>query len=812
MSLLKKVLAVFTAAVIMIVSAVTAYADSDGSTSSQYPVFEIRSAKTFTMWAGTSAAIPFAVRFKQPGEFKYAVAKMTGGDKYVVPEEYQKTIRDIEDGMIFIVNAASTAAAGDYTLTVSFEAFNDDDVVIASQSFNLNLEVKSKLALKGLVIDSYTVSSQQIHPGDKFDIAVTLKNNCGIDVKDAELHLDGIDTNKFVLDKGFTKQYVDIKNGKTGTVTFSLIAQNGMTLIRENLTLNLTYSLDENRSELSRTSSTQIILNCVPSSSAAAYGSHDLAMTRYTVSSSEIEKGTKFDLTVEIKNNSANDINNARVIVNTDGNKFSIDSGLAYSDFSIKKGESKRFTFKLIGGAGITFERESIPIVMEFGSNTATVQATVSCKPGGSTSAGAKYDLTMTDYSIDIDSVVENAVFNLTFAITNSSTKKIEHARVTLMNLDGTKFAIDSGLNYSDFDILAGETLQFTFRLIGCKNLSSVREVIPIQIDYGEISNTAYATVKCIPKDSSGTDKDGKKVFAPNIMIESYDYGGDHVTAGQQFPLNVVLKNASSEAVIENLKVTVNGVATKQDGSIAFSPANSSNSFFFENITPKGTQAFSMELLAAADANPNSYPIDISFTYEYSVNKERYQATGITETITIPLRQEDRLVINEPEIPSWGVNVNEVCTINVSLVNKGKSDVYNVTAVVEGEGFTSETSSYYIGNIKSGVEEYYDAKLTPLQEGEISGNIIFTYEDSNGDGKESRIPFTFNAVSFMNQGGFDDGMYMDDPGMGMEEPQEVNWIPIILIAVGVVVVIIVIVAVVKHKKKKAELEDDDEDI
>lgn len=828
---LKKLFAVLLAAAMMTFTAVpAAYAADEGGEAGNaenennyddmtrlVPDFVLLNKAEYDMMAGTTALITVPIKMRNNGTYDHVIAVASGSSSEIEAEENEISVKpeNINSfNVSFFVKAKATASAGTYNFTLNVTAFDSSNNSITTKSFPVKIHLKSKLQLKGLIIDSYKVSKDSIRPGDHFDIEVTLKNNTGVDVKNAELALDNLDTNKFVIDKGFSKQYIDIPKGKTGSTKFSLIAQNGLALVRESLNLVLSYNLDDKQSGLSSQSSMQVVLTCVPNEGAAKYGAHDISMTRYKVSSTEVEKGTKFDLTIELKNNGAEDIVNARVAINPDAAKFSIDTGLSYSDFSLKKGESKTFTFKLMGGSGIASEREPIPVAIEYGSNTTTFQTVVSCKGGSGKNTG-KYDLTVTDYSVNVGSVAESTVFDLTVSVTNSSTSDISHARLTVMNLDGTKFAIDKGLPFEDFDIKAGETKRFTFTLVGCKGLTSIREVIPIQIDYGEISNTSNATVKCVPKDSSGTDGNGKKVFAPNIIIESYDFGGEFVTAGKQFPLTVNIKNVSSQAVIENLKVTVNG-KPMQDGSIAYSPANSSNSFFFDTLPCKGTQTISLDLLPKADAVPNSYPVEIDFTYEYSVNNERFQATGVAETLTIPLRQEDRLVINEPEIPNWGISVGELCTINVSLVNKGKSAVYNVTATVEGEGFNAESPTYYIGNVNSGTEEYYDAKLTPLDEGEISGEIIFTYEDSNGESKENRIPFSFIAMNMM--GGMMDGMDMGMDGMeGYDMPPEEGGFPLwAIFAIGggvlAIAAIIIIVVVVKKKKKKAELEDDDEDI
>ncbi len=825
---LKKIAAGFLAAAITACSftAVT-YANNEPALNEEQqedneslPLLAIKGSNQYIMKAGYGSLLPISLYSKVKCDFSCIKLSLSSENTDLAVSEEEITLSNLTQTPDFRINVSKTATAGDYPVILTAKIYNDAGTLVDTQQLTYKITVTNDLDVTGLNIVSWKASKEPVKPGDAFDITVTLKNTSGVDIKDAELELTGLDSSKFILDKGFSKQYVTIENNRTGSVKFSLIAQSGIAYVRETLGLSLSYTLDKKKPDLARQTSTSIILKCEPGAgkSTTEFGPHDLTMTGYSTNVSDIRNGTKFTLTLELKNNSKYDISGARIGVSPDGSKFTLDKGLGYADTDIKAGASKKISFDLIGCAGIASIRESIPVVIEFAGHSSTVNATIACVPAAekTTEGASKYDLTLTDYSISVSSVGENTPFNLTLTFTNSSSKAIEKARININNLDGSKFAADSGLTYKDISLSAGETKQVTFSLIGCSGLSSVREVIPIEINYGDISSTVYATVPCVPKSSTGTGEDGEKIFAPNIIIESYEFGGEYVTAGEQFPLTVVIKNTASSATIENLKVNINGSASRIDGSMAFSPANSSNSFFFEKIAPKAMETINIDFLAKADATPNSYPIEITFAYEYSVGKERFQAAGSTESITIPLRQEDRLTINDPELPGWAVSVGEMVSISTSIVNKGKSGVYNVTATIEGDGFTPETASYYIGNINSGTEEYYDAKLTPFMDGEISGEIVFTYEDANGTGKEKRIPFTFTAMT-MDFGGMDMGFDMED-GMMPDEPPAEEGMPVwawFLIGGGaliiVIVVIVIIVAVVK-KKKAAELEADDEDL
>ena len=147
----------------------------------------------------------------------------------------------------------------------------------------------------------------------------------------------------------------------------------------------------------------------------------------------------------------------------------------------------------------------------------------------------------------------------------------------------------------------------------------------------------------------------------------------------------------------------------------------------------------------------------------------------------------------------------------------GKSGVYNVTASLRGEGFDMQESSYYIGNIESGREEYYDAEFFPNIAGDINIELVVTYEDANGNQKEKVIPFTVSAQEMYVE---DDMMWEEpiyDDGMMMEGPVEESSLPSwIWYAVGggagLVILIVIIVVVKKKRESSLGVDEDDEDI
>lgn len=657
-------------------------------------VFALNSGNPVTIKAGATSNVSASLQLINGGSFSKVSAVLSSADKSIVVEESgAKTSASSSPSFSYRVSVPETAAAGTYTLTLTATVYSKNGTPVSTESYQLPVKVTSDVVSAGLSVEDYEVSKKEVENGDKFKLTLTLKNSCGIDLKDVKVSLDGLDTTKFVLNGGFSAQSVDIKNGKTATVTFPLVACSGISSVREAIPVKASYSVN---SDSPQTLNTSVIISC--------------------------------------------------------------------------KTETKK--------------------------------------------ENGKYDITMTDYSFS-GAAAEGTKFTLDFTLKNVSETDVKGARVSLLELTGNKFAIDSGLTYANFDLAAGKSKKFSFTLVGCEGISSIREVIPVEISFGEQSQTVYTTVTCIPDESKKDDSE--QVFAPAIIIESYDFGGEFVTGGNTFPLSVVVKNTSAASPIENLKVTVSGGAGNGDNGVAFSPANSSNSFFIERLGAKETTEIALDLLPRADAKPDSYPVILTFEYEYLANGKRAKAETITETITIPLQQEDRFTINQPEYPE-SCGVGEMAYISVSFINKGKSGVYNVVADIEGEGFTKSSAAYYVGNVNSGAEEYYDVQITPDMEGTIEADIVVTYEDANGTEREQRSPIKINAVSYNYDFGYDDGGKGDFIDVGMDEmPMEdeggMTWLWFVIGGVVVAaVVVIIIVAVVKKKKKQRELELDDEDI
>ncbi len=87
----------------------------------------------------------------------------------------------------------------------------------------------------------------------------------------------------------------------------------------------------------------------------------------------------------------------------------------------------------------------------------------------------------------------------------------------------------------------------------------------------------------------------------------------------------------------------------------------------------------------------------------------------------------------------------EEATVTMAYVNKGKADIANVEASIEGEGIESAVPSQYLGNVASGGTGAVGFAFTPLAAGEVNATLRISYEDPNGEAKTRDFPITLNV-------------------------------------------------------------------
>lgn len=284
----------------------------------------------------------------------------------------------------------------------------------------------------------------------------------------------------------------------------------------------------------------------------------------------------------------------------------------------------------------------------------------------------------------------------------------------------------------------------------------------------------------------------------PNIIITNFAYGGDSVAAGSKFNLDFTFQNKGQVAVT-NMVVTV-------DGAEGFAIAGGTNTFYVDALWAGYAMTQTVPMQALASAKSGAQPVTVNFRYEY-VDAGARSSSQSDVKISVPISQPDRFEISDPVVPDQ-VIAGQENTVTMEYVNKGKGDIANVEATMEGEGFDATMKTQYVGNVASGATGTIGYAFTPHASGELKTTLKVTYEDSDGQTKTKEFPLTIPVTDMQPM----DNSGMADPNMDKSANQGLPVPAYVAIAVGVVAVIAAIVLLVRRRRKqKAKKNDIDED-
>ncbi len=323
---------------------------------------------------------------------------------------------------------------------------------------------------------------------------------------------------------------------------------------------------------------------------------------------------------------------------------------------------------------------------------------------------------------------------------------------------------------------------------------------------YQQFSAEVSSCEPYVPKhdnDDDDPDDSRMEMATPYVIVNNYNYGGT-ITAGDTFPLSITLFNTSKSLDVQNMMVTI----TMPE---AFMLTSSSNTFYIEDLESEGMVTKTMNVTAKANAAPQSHNIEVSMKYQYvddHLNSRRDNTTQ--ETISIPVVQVDRFQVTGVDVSAESY-VGEEASITVNFVNKGRSDVYNLSAEISGD-IQNPGQQQNLGNLTSGSTGTADFYVMPNGEGMCSGEIKITYEDTNMEEKEATIQWSTNVVDPMAGMDFGPGIGDVDPGMmedpGLMEEEKPSW-PFIAGGVGAGALVVGLLVWRHIKKKRSEAADAD---
>lgn len=331
-------------------------------------------------------------------------------------------------------------------------------------------------------------------------------------------------------------------------------------------------------------------------------------------------------------------------------------------------------------------------------------------------------------------------------------------------------------------------------------------KLIVTQGNYNAILSCKIDNATIVPEKENDKKPDGETTAAqPYVIISNYSYGKGDLVAGETRNVTMTFRNTSKTMAVENMMVTM----TLPDAMMLTS---SSNSFYIEALAAEGTITKTVNVTVKSNAAAQSHSMTVDFTYDYLDNGIRRNAKT-TESISMPVLQVDRFTVTGIDL-SQEIFMGEESNLSVNFVNKSRTEIYNLSAKLNCEGLSNNGEEQYLGNLASGTTSSADFYIKGNEKGELVGEVIITYEDTNMNQRTVSVPFTTKVVSHEDVWGPQGPVgpqNPDDPGMdpGMEQPAGFPWFWVIG---GVVVVAAGVFVYLKLRKNKKESVEEDEDI
>ncbi len=377
------------------------------------------------------------------------------------------------------------------------------------------------------------------------------------------------------------------------------------------------------------------------------------------------------------------------------------------------------------------------------------------------------------------------------FEITNSNYTQ------TIDNLPGT----DTGM--SDMD----RRRELTWNLTTRSDVGSGYQKISFNVRYfasdGSSQSTTLDTYVQL-NGTAGVGADGQ-ASVPRVIVTGFETNPAEVHAGESFMLTLHLKNTSTATSVNNMIFEIVAAVEGKDEDTtyaAFLPTAGSSTIFVDRIGKNGTRDIQIEMEAKADLTQKPYAVDVNMSYE----DEHVNAYTNKTSVSIPVKQEARVDISEPEVMPQSIEVGSESNIMFSIYNMGKTKLYNVQVKTEGD--TVSGGDAFVGNLDSGatgsVDIYVTGQQATMDEGLIK--LLISYEDETGAAKVIEKEVSL----FVTEGMMMDDPMMDGEMMGDEMMEGENGGgkgKYIAAIAGVLVVAAVVGGTIflKKKKKKAQL-------
>lgn len=358
------------------------------------------------------------------------------------------------------------------------------------------------------------------------------------------------------------------------------------------------------------------------------------------------------------------------------------------------------------------------------------------------TQSASQPRLMVESYTLSKPVLKPNESATLEIKLKNHSLKKnINNIAISLSDEANEISTIGVNSGYID-KIIPNSTYTYTATIRATKTASEGVHKLTVSLEYEDDDYTQYTSTSQISINVT-KKKEAKKptkkattqnASRPQLIVTSYSLDGKYVSPSKSANLSVILKNESKDKSIKNLKLTI----SEEKNDIKFKR----ETFFVDEIKPKGTYTLNIELTAAKTAEIGEHKLVLASTYE----DKYFTSFESSDNILINVKQKTALDYDGIILPKK-LTQDDTATMEVNLMNTGKSAIRNAKISFDIDGL--ETGGVlFIGMIKAGESKTGSAnfQVSSSKLGDVKGTATLSYEDDFGKSYSESISLSSTII------------------------------------------------------------------
>ena len=332
--------------------------------------------------------------------------------------------------------------------------------------------------------------------------------------------------------------------------------------------------------------------------------------------------------------------------------------------------------------------------------------------------------LMVTEYFVDSGKINAGSSAKLTVKLTNTHRSiDIKNIKLTFSDPSGEIIPEGTGTAYVS-KIYSGRTYTWNLTVKAAEKAADGNHAVTVSAEYetenggsGNSNDTLNISVK------GKTEEETKENnSSPRLMVTDYKIENGFLTPDGSASLKITIKNTNPKRAVSNIKLSL----ADESGEIK---PDSMGTKYVSAIAAGGVYTWNVKLTASNTAAANEHKMNLNMEYE----DENHSPYSASDTLLVQVRQLASLDYSGAQLPVKVVQGN-VTTVTLTLMNTGKSTLYNCMFEFNVEGLNGGGSTF-VGTINAGESGTGNANLRVSEEilGKVSGTLTISYEDDYGE-------------------------------------------------------------------------------